>query len=176
MLVSHSRAVWSRDPVSTRVPWGERHTVHRVRMALQGREEATGAGLPQPRGVVNRPGEHAGAIGENATLSTMPVWPCQVERRQPVLVSHSRAVPSLDPVSTRVPSGENATLFTGPIWPCKVERRQPVLVSQSLAVWSLDPVSTRVPSGENATLFTQSAWPCKVERRRPVLVSHSRAV
>src|ERR1700684_3506014 len=70
--------------------------------------------------------------------------------------SHSRTVPSLDPVTTRRPSGLNATLITRSGWP--MEAIDPAgLVSHSRTVLSQDAVTMRLPSGLNAALLTTPA-------------------
>src|SRR6516162_1514817 len=77
-------------------------------------------------------------------------------------VSHTRAVLSSDPVTTRLPSGLNATLVTGLRWPSStVAAGVAPDRSHTRAVVSADPVTTRLPSGLNATLLTLPRCPSR---------------
>ncbi|KAK4073268.1 hypothetical protein Purlil1_13123 [Purpureocillium lilacinum] len=95
---------------------------------------------------------------------------------EPVLASQSRAVLSLDSVTTTFPSGEKATARTQPEWPRRTLRSVPVDASQSRDVQSDDPVASTFPSGEKATARTQPEWPRKTVRSVPEVASQSRAV
>src|ERR1700686_1994065 len=69
--------------------------------------------------------------------------------------SHSRAVPSLDAVTTRLSSGLNATLNTLSGWRMTaIELRESI--SHSRAVLSHDAVTMRLPSELNAAVLTMS--------------------
>ena len=73
-----------------------------------------------------------------------------------VLTSQIRAVPSSDPVTTRVPSGLKATDRRPPECPLSVAIVRPETKSQSRVVWSQDAVTTRLPSGLKAAELTVS--------------------
>jgi hypothetical protein len=96
-----------------------------------------------------------------ATLRTGPLWPSStvaavVGRDK----SHTRAVLSWDPVTTRFPSGLNATLLISSRWPSSgVAAGVAPDKSHTRAVWSEDPATTRIPSGLNATLQIPALWP-----------------
>src|SRR4051812_40906136 len=64
--------------------------------------------------------------------------------------SHTFAVRSIPPVTTRAPSGLNATEPTAPACPLRVRSSAPVFASHTRAVPSLLAVTTRAPSGLNA--------------------------
>ena len=68
-----------------------------------------------------------------------------------------RAVPSLLPVASQVPSGAIDTAKIGLSWPVRVARGVPSAV-QIRAVPSLLPVASQVPSGAIATAFTAPSW------------------
>ena len=76
---------------------------------------------------------------------------------RPVAASQSRAVLSMLPVRTALPSGLNATALTSPWWASGEPMGRPVAASQSRAVLSSPPVKTALPSGLNATAMT-SPW------------------
>jgi len=94
----------------------------------------------------------------------------------PVAVAHSRAVLSLEAVTTCVPSGEKIALKTRFSWPLRTAIDAPVAASHSRAVLSLEAVTTCVPSGEKTALKTPSSWPLRTAMDSPVAASHSRAV
>ncbi len=48
-------------------------------------------------------------FGENPSDHTEPMGPVRVRSFRPVVVSHSRIVPSPDPAAIMVPFGENPT-------------------------------------------------------------------
>src|SRR5262249_49589611 len=78
----------------------------------------------------------------------------RVARSLPTPASHSRAVLSRLPVTTRVPSGENATATTSLVCPWRAASDLPSFASNSSpsrAVLSRLPVTTRVPSRPTAT-------------------------
>src|ERR1700693_3374686 len=97
---------------------------------------------------------HAGG----SVLRKKDAWRCSAVRQRgaPILAadinswvstktSHRRAVPSLDAVTTRLPSGLNAALNTLSGWPrTAIEPWAPV--SHSRAVLSQDAVTMRLPS------------------------------
>src|ERR1700758_1594071 len=83
-------------------------------------------------------------------------------------ISHSRAVLSSDPDSTRAPSGLKATEVTEPSCPLKARISFPVAASHRRAVLSPDPVSTRAPSGLKATEVTNCSCPLKARISSPV--------
>ena len=85
-------------------------------------------------------------------------------RTNPVSASQSRAVLSLEAVSTRRPSGLKTALSTKSLWPCRVARSLPLSAFQSCAVLSPEAVSTRRPSGLKTALVTRSVWPWKVAK------------
>src|SRR6516164_2232030 len=87
--------------------------------------------------------------------------------------SHSRAVLSVDAVTTRRPSGLNAALFTAFLCPLRTPICLPLSTSHSRAVLSPDAVTTRRPSGLNAALITASFLDGEASRRRRSL-QHSR--
>ena len=95
----------------------DRHTSHVVGVSLEDGQRLTTAGFPQTSRPVFRTGEHLRPSGENATLVTEPVCPCQYGQGRPLLVSHSRAV--------RPRSGEDLTSIGG-------ERHAPHLVGVAL--------------------------------------------
>ena len=68
--------------------------------------------------------------------------------------SHTRAVPSPEPVTMRAPSGATAMLVTVLVWPLRVASLAPVLASHTRAVVVREPVTMRAPSGLTATLDT----------------------
>jgi hypothetical protein len=55
--------------------------------------------------------------GENAVASTPSSWPRRTIGAAPLARSHTRIVPSVDPLTIRVPSGENAAASTSSPWP-----------------------------------------------------------
>src|SRR6267154_1307082 len=89
--------------------------------------------------------------------------------------SHSRAVPSLEAVTTRLSSGLNAALNTLSGW-CMTAIELRESISHSRAVLSQDAVTMRLPSGLNAALVTRSVWPLSSPIGRPVSASQSSAV
>src|SRR5579862_5695273 len=86
-------------------------------------------------------------------------------RQEPVAVSHSRTVLSIDADATSWPSGEKATALTHLEWPSSVLRQEPVAVSHSRTVLSSDADATSWPSGEEATALTPTEWPSSVLRQ-----------
>jgi hypothetical protein len=78
--------------------------------------------------------------------------------------SHTFAVLSLLPVTTREPSGLNDADRTYPVCPIRVRTPAPVFASQTFAVLSLLPVTTREPSGLNDAEKTCQISPLRVSR------------
>ena len=84
---------------------------------------------------------------------TAPVCPLRVSSSAPVRASHTRAVLSEPPVTTRDPSGLNAAERTASVCPLRASSSAPVLASHTRAVLSSLAVTTRAPSGLNAADF-----------------------
>ncbi len=94
-------------------------------------------------------------------------------RRAPSRGSHIRAVQSIDPVATSVPSGEYATAVTGKPWSCpaSVACGAPVAASQMWARLPMDPVARNVPSGENAASGTCRSYGSSSSHASPALMT-----
>src|SRR5262245_5316659 len=77
-----------------------------------------------------------------------------------VSISHIRAVPSSQPVTTDRPSLLNVTAYqNGPRCRIGLDIGDPVSASQTMTVLSKLPVATRRPSGLKATVITEPWWP-----------------
>src|SRR4051812_21806507 len=112
---------------------------------------------PQFKGPPQVGGGHLTTRGSGVTSRHFARSACHFSG--PVVASQTRAVVSLLPVRTRLPSGLNATLVTLPVCPLRAAFSCPVSASQTRAIVSQLPVSTRLPSGLNATLVILSVCP-----------------
>jgi hypothetical protein len=93
--------------------------------------------------------------GENATDTTPAVPGADSVSSSCVPVSeisHSLAVPSSLPVTSRVELGLQSAHKTAALWPWSVKRTSPVSASQMRAVRSTLDVASHLPSGLQATL------------------------
>src|SRR5438067_713972 len=109
----------------------------------------------------------------------------------PVLASHSLAVVSLLPVTTRDPSGLNDADQMSLVWPLRARSSAPVLASNARASPPHLPLTTRAmtPAARSALPaytplsralndadYTVLVCPLSMRISAPVLASHSRAV
>jgi hypothetical protein len=88
------------------------------------------------------------ALGENATLYTLSLWPSgpsRRSRRYPILTSHTLTLLSREPAATSLVSGEMATVVT-PSSIVSVKLQLPVSKSQILTVLSPLPDAIVRPS------------------------------
>src|SRR6266478_10192997 len=72
---------------------------------------------PNPRGVIARGGQHARPARVKHRAQDPVLMPRSTASSAPLAASHSRAVRSLEAVSTRAPLGSNTALRTQPSWP-----------------------------------------------------------
>ena len=164
VLASHTFAVWSRLPVTMRVPSGLNATlIHLARVPLQFQQGRARPGVPQLRRPVPTAGDDARAVRAERHASHPARVPLSSSWGVPVLASHTFAVRSPLPVTMRVPSGLNATLATPFVCPFSSNRGVPVLASHTFAVWSSLPVTMRVPSGLNASRAHTAGVPLERE-------------
>ncbi|MBK7823628.1 MAG: hypothetical protein IPJ59_00075 [Nannocystis sp.] len=70
------------------------------------------------------------------------------------LVDHTRTVPSVEEVATRVPSGLNTTPVTSSAWPVSTVGGAAPSMRVRRALWSCEAVATSEPSGLNAAPTT----------------------
>ena len=89
--------------------------------------------------------------------------PLRVRTSAPLLASHTFAVLSQLPVTTREPSGLNDAEVTQLVCPLRVRTSAPLLASQTFAVLSQLPVTTREPSGLNDAEVTPVGVPLEGE-------------
>mmetsp|Transcript_38133 Transcript_38133/g.105019 ORF Transcript_38133/g.105019 Transcript_38133/m.105019 type:complete len:333 (-) Transcript_38133:222-1220(-) len=111
--------------------------------------------------------------GQNLAMGTLSL--CEKTRtHEPVCNDHNMAVPSSEPVKTRLPSGEKELDSTGPSCPSKVITQELSLTFHIFTVSSSPPVTTRWPSGENPTELTAPSCPLKVATQLQFSVCHTR--
>lgn len=111
-----------------------------------------------------------------AAAETSPLCPASVRPPQdddddappPVHVrrSHSLAVRSKEPVSSRSPAASHCSATTSPWWPARVCRQPPVSTSHRRTVASIDPVARSVPWGLSG-LFVGKRVSVRNERMNP---------
>src|SRR5260221_6461265 len=91
---------------------------------------------------------------EKAADQTHHLWAKYFLSSRPLSTSHSRAVLSNEPVSSRRLSREKATETTSSACPTSFRTGAPVLALKicTWPFWSLPPSATYLPSGENATV------------------------
>mmetsp|Transcript_116253 Transcript_116253/g.323800 ORF Transcript_116253/g.323800 Transcript_116253/m.323800 type:complete len:254 (-) Transcript_116253:562-1323(-) len=116
-----------------------------------------------------------------AVITNSPLWdmatdfttsqcPTKVCRHSPVSAVQIRAVPSLLPVTMRLPSGENLADLTSSSWPRSTRRHSPLRALQTRASSSSDAPTIQRPSGENSP---DSTMPSSSQSRAPVSVHQS---
>ncbi len=100
--------------------------------------------------------------GLNATEKSLLRSTHGLPTSRPVATFQIRAVPSSEPVTTRLPLRSNAAALTGPTWPVS-STNLPVSVFQIRAVRSSDAVTTCDPSGLNAAALTGPPCPLQFQ-------------
>jgi hypothetical protein len=118
-------------------------------------------------------------VGENVAARSDPVCRRSTALSLPASAAHSRALPSLQAVTSARPSGENDAAVTTPVCPRSTSIGLPVRRSASLRLRSASASRARVPSGDIAAAkrpgcgVTRPLW---VSSRSPEAAFHSRAV
>ena len=119
MAAQYQSSLPLAHPTPERWSAGSTHDPHAIRrkgggpdiplVALQDEERLAPPGVPYPNGVVIGPAHDPRAIGEKAAAQTGARWPRRTKSSSPLAASHTRTVPSADPLTIRAPSDENCS-------------------------------------------------------------------
>src|SRR5664279_352581 len=113
-----------------------------------------------------------------SALQETPLMPIafKASNSWPLLVFHTFAVPSQDPVARRLLSRLQAMVLMPARCPLRVSSSLPLVASHTLAVVSILPVAKNMPSGLQVTAETFPMCPLTVSSSFPLEASHTFAV